>query len=150
MTRLLPNELDEPFPKQQRITLHRGQVWKEKSYHELCNHNVLNIVFDPPNMDYGDIMEQNYELYVPSVPGRQFNEDYWTKIPWDSEILQSFTLLTDITNITFHSINSNEENWDGITLQLLVGNFMCLNPKHYMQCVPSVKYYPWYIWTKEG
>ena len=95
-------------------------------------------------------MEQNYELYVPSVPGRQFNEDYWTKIPWDSEILQSFTQLTDITNITFHSINSNEENIDGITLQLLVGNFMCLNPEHYMQCVPSVKYYPWYIWTKEG
>ena len=150
MTRLLPNELDEPFPKHHHLTLYRGQVWKVKSYLELCNHNVLNIVFDPPNMDYGDIMEQNYELYVPSVPGRQFNEDYWTKIPWDSEILQSFTLLTDITNITFHSFNWHEDTLEDMTLQLLVGNYKCIKPNHDMQCVPPLSYFPRYIWTKEG
>ena len=137
--------------KHHQLTLYKGQVWREKSYLELCNHNVLNIVYSSGANLLTDRwpIEKNGKLYVPPVPGWGFINDQ-SQIPWDSEILQSFTQLTDITNITFHSINSNEENIDGITLQLLVGNFMCLNPEHYMQCVPSVKYYPWYLWTKEG
>ena len=46
-----------------------------------------------------DIMEQNGELSVPPVPGKLFREE-WSQIAWDSEILQSFTELTNITNIT--------------------------------------------------
>ena len=42
----------------------------------------------------GDVMEQNGELYVPPIP-RWHNNKFFNlfdpMIPWDSEILQSFT-----------------------------------------------------------
>ena len=93
-------------------------------------------------------MEQNGALYVPPVPGDRFIKDK-TMIPYDSEILQSFAELTNITNMTFHSFDSYEDSLKDVTYQLLVGGFECYK-NHNEQCVPSLKYYSKYIWTKEG
>ena len=95
-----------------------------------------------------DIMEKNGELYVPPVPGRGFISDY-PQIPWDSEILQSFADLTKITNFTFQSFDIYEDSLEEFTYQLVVGSYDC-DSYYHQQCVPPYKYYPWYIWTKEG
>ena len=130
--------------KLHHLTLYKGQVWGEKSYLELCNHNVLNIVFDLP----WESFEKNGDLYVPPVPGIGFiNDD--SLIPWDSEILQSFADLTNITNITFQSFDLYEDSLEDFTYQIVVGSYTC-DPYHHNQCVPPYTYYPWYIWTKEG
>ena len=135
--------------KLHHLTLYKGQVWGEKSYLELCNHNLLNIVFDPIYVRPEDIMEKNGELYVPPVPGKGFiRED--SLIPWESEILQSFAELTNINNITFHSFDYYEDSLEDVTYQIQVGSFMCSDTHNYEQCVPPCRYDPWYIWTKEG
>ena len=133
--------------KHHQLTLYKGQVWREKSYLELCNHNVLNIVYetDMPN----DIMEENGELYVPPVPGLGFIIDR-SQIPWDSEIIQSFAELTNITNMAFHSFDTYEDSREDVTYQIRVGSYKCSDLFHYEQCVPPKRYYPWYIWTKGG
>ena len=98
-------------------------------------------------------MEQNGALYVPPVPGDRFIKDK-TMIPYDSEILQSFAELTNITNMTFHSFDSNGDSRQDVTYQLLVGSFKChMQDAGRMpndQCVHSLQYYTNYIWTKEG
>ena len=96
-------------------------------------------------------MEQNGEPYIPPLPGKGFSESYWTKIPYDSEILQSFVELTNIAraSITFHSFDSYEDDLNKVAHHIQVGKFKCfLN--HHEQCVPPNYYTPWYIWTKEG
>ena len=89
--------------KHHHLTLYKGQVWREKPYLELCDHNVLNVVYSWTANGGSDRwpMEENGELSVPPVPGKPFREGE-SQIAWDSEILQSFTELTNITNITFH------------------------------------------------
>ena len=47
-------------------------------------------------------LEKSNELHVPPLPGHWFIVDH-TQIPWESEILQSFAELTNITNMNFHS-----------------------------------------------
>ena len=134
--------------KHHQLTLYKGQVWREKSYLELCNHNVLNIVYetDMPN----DIMEENGELYVPPVPGLGFIIDR-SQIPWDSEIIQSFAELTNITNMTFHSFENYDDSLEDVTYQIKVGSYVSVNlDGNHEQCVPPYTYYPYYIWTKEG
>ena len=133
--------------KHHQLTLYKGQVWREKSYLELCNHNVLNIVYetDMPN----DIMEENGELYVPPVPGLGFIIDR-SQIPWDSEMLQSFAELTNITNMTFHYSDPSTDSLEDVTYQIKVGSWRCSVYYHNELCVPPYRYYPLYIWTKEG
>ena len=131
-----------------QLTLYKGQVWREKSYLELCNRNVLNVVYDPIALSPGDIMEQNGELYVPPVPGWGFIIDS-TQIPWDSEILQSFAELTHITNITLHSFDTHEDSLEDVTYNILFVSYGC-QVLHHEQCVPPTNYYPFHIWTKEG
>ena len=98
------------------------------------------------------MMELNGELYIPPVPGRRFiNGD--TMIPWDSEILQSFAELTNITLITFHDLDHIIPK--GITFQVKVGSYVCSDKQnhehtHEHDCVHPINYYPWYIWTKAG
>ena len=134
--------------KHHQLTLYRGQVWREKSYTELCNHNLLDIVFDSRFTKYGDIIESwNRELYVPPVPGRGFLWDQ-SQIPWDSEILQSFADFTNITGMTFHFQFSDEDSWE-VTYQIKIG-FECISRNHHDHCAPPHRYNPWYIWTKEG
>ena len=135
--------------KHHHLTLYKGQVWREKSYAELCNQNVLNVAYDPIAVLYGDIMEQNGELYVPPVPGKGFREDR-TAIAGESEMLQSFAELTSITSMTFHSFDAYEDSLEDVTYQIQVGSWMCSSVEHYEQCVPPNNYFPWYIWTKEG
>ena len=137
--------------KLHHLTLYKGQVWGEKSYLELCNHNVLNIVYSfTANFDSSKYpIEQNSELYVPAVPGIGFINDQ-PDIPWDSEILHSFAELTKITNITFHYFVSSEQDLlEDVTYQLIVGSYPCLYPDHFVNCVPHRSYYPFFIWTKE-
>ena len=93
-------------------------------------------------------MEKNGELYVPPVPGVGFVQDQ-SQILYDSEMLQSFAELTNITNITFHSYDMYEDSIEDVTYQIEVGSWMCF-VTHDKQCVPPYSYYPWYIWTKEG
>ena len=129
--------------KLHHLTLYKGQVWGEKSYLELCNHNLLNIVIDPETYDP---IEENGTLYVPPVPGIGFISDN-SMIPYDSEILQSFTELNDITNMTFLSFD--QRSLVDVTYQIQVGSYMC-GSYRVDQCAPPYKYIPWYIWTKEG
>ena len=75
-----------------QLTLYKGQVWREKSYRELCNRNAINVEYDRFALYAEDIMEQNGELYVPPVPRIFISEE--SSILWDSEMLQSFAELT--------------------------------------------------------
>ena len=136
--------------KHHQLTLYKGQVWGEKSYLELCNLNILNIMYSQSaNWDSDSFpIEQNGELYVPPVPGLKFFIDN-SQIPWDSEMLQSFAELTNITNMTFHFFDNYEDSLKDVTYQIIVGSFVC-RPPHYEQCVPRHSYVPFYIWTKEG
>ena len=120
-----------------QLTLYKGQVWREKSYLELCNRNAINIAYNRFALYAEDIMEQNGELYVPPVPMIFISEE--SSILWDSEMLQSFAALTN-TKITFES---------GTRYEIQVGGNKC-KPLHTEQCVPPHSYLPWYIWTKEG
>ena len=148
------NSLSMPFtmlcpgislnPKHHQLTLYKGQVWREKSYVELCNHNILNIVYtltvslDSPT---SVPIEQNGELYEPPVLSHGFINQL-TRIPWDNEILQSFSKLTNITTMTFHSLGSD------VTYQIEVGPWSCNTIYHHKQCAPPISYNPRYIWTK--
>ena len=105
--------------KHHHLTLYKGQVWKEKPYLELCDHNVLSILeysnanFNSKLMQLaardGEIFKRrwpvvsNGELNELPVPGYGFVNNLDTKgqIAWDSEILESFAELTNITNIHF-------------------------------------------------
>ena len=137
--------------KHHQLTLYKGQVWGEKSYLELCNHNILNIMYSQSaNWDSDSFpIEQNGELYVPPVPGLGFFYDN-SQIPWDSEMLQSFAELTNITNMTFHSFENYEDSLEDVTYQIKVGSWRCSVYYHNELCVPPYRYYPLYIWTKEG
>ena len=131
------------------LTVAKGHV-RGKSYHKICDNNILNIVYEPIALYPEDKIEENGELYVPSTPGRIFTNDRET-LAWDSEILQSFAELTHITNITFHSYDPYEDSLDDVTWQVKVGSTVCLNSvAHHVHCVSPYCYYPWYIWTKEG
>ena len=140
--------------KQHHLTLYKGQVWQEKPYLELCNHNVLNIVYDSHTNYHSDLwpIEMNGTLHVPPVPSERGFIRAATQIAWDSEILQSFAKLTNITNIIFRSYHSNGYSVDDVTYQILVGSYQCMafDAKHHLQCAPPNRYYPKYIWTKEG
>ena len=96
-------------------------------------------------------IEQNGELYVPPVPSYEGFIGDQTQIPWDSEILQSFAELTNITSMTFQSFDFYEDSLQDFTYQIQVGSYVCsvgyVNDK---QCVLPYRYYPKYIWTKEG
>ena len=135
--------------KLHHLTLYKGQVWGEKSYLELCNHNVVNIVYSwSTNFESSkNPIEKNGTLYVPPVPGEGFSEDR-SQIPYDSEILLSFAELTNITTMTFHSYDWYEDSLEDVTYQIQVGNWMCEGGM--WMCVPPHSYFPWYIWTKEG
>ena len=130
--------------KHHHLILYNGQVWKEKSYLELCNHNFVNIVYRQNALLPGDVLEQSGQLNVPPVPGYGFKNDM-ALIPWDSEILQSFAELTNITKILVR-------NFQGFPLpyQIQVGGWACSFSRPYEQCVSPNRYYPKYIWTKEG
>ena len=137
--------------EQHQLTFFNGQILEEKSYLELCNNNVLNILYSWTsnwNIEKNPI-EKIGKLYVPPELGLGFIED-GTQIPWDSEILQSFAELTNSTSMTFDYFDSESIYYpENVTYQIYVGNFKC-GGFHYEKCVPPSKYYPWYIWTKEG
>ena len=129
--------------KLHHLTVYKGQIWREKPYPELCNHNGPVIIRYTPTANRRDYpLEQNGELYVPPVPSILFinNGDM---VAWDSEILQSFAQLTDITNINFYPWKKRVEN------QISVGSLEC-ESRFSRQCAPPTRYYPWYFWTKAG
>ena len=140
--------------KHHHLSLYKGQVWREKSYLELCNHNMIDIVYDKSSFydQSVELMQQNGKLFVPPLPGNGFINDQ-TRIPYDSEILQSFSELTHITHITFHPYAHEYSEYsvlDYVTYQIDVSPLTCENDKHPVQCVVPYRYIPWYIWTKEG
>ena len=134
--------------KHHHLILYNGQVWKEKSYLELCNHNFVNIVYRQNALLPGDVLEQSGQLNVPPVPGYGFKNDM-ALIPWDSEILQSFADLANITYITFQQFDYTG-NYFGY--QIIVGSHLCdiLMLFHNELCLPPQSYRPWYILTKVG
>ena len=178
MSRYIKNPLITPFSllcpeisrnsKNHHLSLYKGQVWREKSYPELCDNNILKIIYGRTNMTE-DKMEKNGELYVPPTPGIGFINDDFTQIPWNSEILQSFAEMTRITHITFlfhDPINYGElgSAYDDLLFGIRVGNVKChfgdefaencggvwcVRPNQY-KCVTLHSHSSLYIWTKEG
>ena len=102
-------------------------------------------------------MEKNGELSVPPVPGKGFR-DGLTQTAWDSEILQSFTELNNITSMTFHDASKDDNYYDfrrenitdpGIYVGRNLISFR--NSKKFENnMLPPHSYSPWYTWTKEG
>ena len=131
--------------KLHHLTLYKGQVWKEKSYSSLCNHNVIlyNYIYIGADENF---IDNDGDLIVPPMPGFGFTQDI-SRIPWDSEILQSFAELTDSTDIIFRSPYDSY-----VRPQIQVGSYLCMkyNSEHFVQCVSATRYEPRYIWTKEG
>ena len=143
---------------------------------ELCDNNILNVMYSPRAMWTEDIMEQNGKLYVPPVPGVGFINDDFTQIPWNSEILQSFAELTHISHITFfYFAPVLNFDIDDITYEINIGSFKCefgdkyqelcgcddersidkdtcfkCETAHKLHCVTPHSHKTWYIWTKEG
>ena len=136
-----------------QLTLYKGQVWGGKSYSELCDNNILSIVYHPDTIDFFEIdgigdgdgimgrnalnrdkMEQDGELYVPPVPGKAFTDgrangllisDRYTQLPWESEILQSFAGLTKVTYITLQKWDSERDrSLEGVEYQIKVGRII--------------------------
>ena len=101
--------------------------------------------FDPDKWP----IEENGELKVPPVPSVRGFIRGDSQIAWDSEIIQSFAELTDITDITFHSYVPYEDSLEDFTYEIEVASLICYND-HHEQCVPPKRHFPWYIWTKEG
>ena len=137
--------------KHHHLTLYKGQVWGEKSYTELCNNNILNILYDPLTISniYVDKIEQNGELFIPPTPGYGFSEDL-SQIPFDSEIIESFAEMTNVTYISLHSY-LDESSKDVKDYQLKVGTWMCpVSRPHKEQCSMTKRYEKYYIWTKGG
>ena len=169
MPRYRENPLITPFSmlcpgisqntKHHQLTLYKGQVLEETPYTELCNHNVLNIGYDwtanhgwsrTPDLDDYPI-EQNGELHVPPVPSKWGFIRADSQIAWDSEILESFAKLTNITNITFQYYDWYEDSLENVTWQVEVDSNVCVNlDGNHEKCLPPTKHWPWYIWTKEG
>ena len=110
--------------KHHHLTLYKGQVWREEPYHELCDNNILNVVYDRTNLLDGDL-EKNGKLYVPPVPGIGFIKDDSTQIPLDSEILQSFAQLTHTTNITILSFDPYLNYIDKFNYEIHIGTLKC-------------------------
>ena len=141
--------------KHHHLTLYKGQVIREKSYPELCDENILNILFRKAKKGTElyklEKIEQNGELYVPPTPGIGFKIGD-TKIPYNSEILQSFAELNRITDLSFHirdvSLDYSLSKVNK-TYQIEISSLQC-NPDYHMQCDPPHSHLPWYIWTKEG
>ena len=166
--------------KAYQLNLFKGQVWEEKSYAELCGNNILNVVYNQRAMLTEDIMNKNFQvssfkngkLNVPPTPGIGFIRDDFTQIPWNSEILQSFSELTHSTDITVSYYAYDGNSWQFIqssfTAEIHVGSFTCkfwdeMGPicgcdsqgcfpcsrpdKH--QCVNPHSHKSMYIWTKE-
>ena len=152
--------------KHHHLTLYKGQVWGKKSYHELCDNNILSIAFYPIQPEYmkkseyeapahreykytdiDNIME-NGELYVPPVPRPQRRANENSKFPWDGEILQSFAELTHIGHITLHPDPSRVGDLKDIVYQIRTGGLKCF-VSHSEQCIHH-SYVAIYIWTKEG
>ena len=94
-------------------------------------------------------MEQNNSLYVPPTPGFRFSYEF-TQILFESEILQSFAWLTNITDMVFHFYDQTEEYLEDVKYQIRVSSEKCFYTYYHYQCLPPLKYYPKYIWTKEG
>ena len=129
--------------KLHHLTLYKGQIWREKSYSSLCNHNVILYNY-LDNDEY--FIDNDGDLNVPPMPGFGFTQDK-SRIPWDSEILQSFAEMTNSTDIIVRSPDSYDKK-----PQIQVGSSLCIKykSKHFLQCVPASAYAPKYIWTKEG
>ena len=158
MPRYRENPLSIPFSmlcpgisqntKHHHLTLYKGQVWGEKSYLDLCDNNILSIALRANfiSREVYVIME-NGELYVPPIPSIQGFIRENTKIPYDSEILQSFAELTHISHIALHP----SEDLKDITYHIKAGSLKCLvsHLSHKDTCVHH-SYYPVYFWTKEG
>ena len=135
------------------------EFFQYKDY--VYNENLdLEDIRDGLHMD-SDFMEQDGELYVPPVPGKAFKDgranglgfnDRYTQIPYESEILQSFTELTQSTYITLQKWDSEKDSsQQGVGYQVKVGNWRCtFMTGHNEQCASLKQYKAWYIWTKEG
>ena len=146
--------------KHHHLTLYKGQVWGEKSFLDLCDNNVLSIVYDT-HYDYGSDMAEDLvqlgELYIPPSPWRGFYEGR-TSIPHNGEIFQSFLDLCQITHYKFEYLDWTflDEDPD---FQLLVGPFQCndfvINKRinsdfgHSINCLPPHSHTAWYLFTKE-
>ena len=134
--------------KLHHLTLNKGQVLTEKSYFELCDHNVFNVFYlSPDRINWGLPPEKNGKLIVPPVPGQGFIIDD-SMIPWDTEILHSFAEITKTTNITFYS---RYDIMPGLTFQINVGTYeFGIGYDNEESRAPPNRHTPWYIWTKEG
>ena len=154
-----------------QLTLYKGDVLGGKSYSELCDNNILNIVYDPDTINFFEVyddvgewdgimgrgavnrdkMEQNGELYVPPVPGKAFTDvrsngllinDRYTQLPWESEILQSFAGLTKVTYITLQKWDSQrDQSLEGVEYQIKVGNWRCTDKTAHHEQCASLKQY---------
>ena len=134
--------------------MYKGQVWMEKSYVELCNQNILSILYDPyideVTRKYPQTLEMTNDLNVPPAPGHGFIFDD-TQIPYDSEILQSFAELTKATFLMITSLNDYGENANEDLWQVLVGSYQYhVKDSIHEQDLSPTNYYSWYIWTKDG
>ena len=138
--------------KLHHLTMDDGQVLRDKSYLEHCDKNILSIAVSTFYSDANDLYKymdkkmEYGELYVPPIPSPQGFISESSKIPWDSEIVQSFAELTNITHVSLHP--SEDAALKDITYHIRAGSLKCW-VSHYDQCLHH-SYIPFYIWTKEG
>ena len=144
--------------KHHHLTLYKGQVWRTKSYFDLCNNNILHIAFDTFYDKNADMVElNNGQLYVPQSPWWGFLEGR-TSIPHNGEIFRSLLDFCHITHFTFKYVpmKANPNFYEDF--DLLIGPLQCndfvMNQRsdshlgHSINCLPPHSYNAWYLFTK--
>ena len=139
--------------KYHHLTLYRGQVWGSKTYHDLCNNNVLYVLSESNDVGLRsqnniEKIEENGQLYVSPVPGWGFIHKA-SMIPWHSEILQSFAELTNSAQNMLFTTTTTDRTQVSIKVGQLIKYLNDLD-YHDLQSLPPNNYFREYIWTKEG
>ena len=74
---------------QLQLNIYKGQFYKAE-YTELCSKNIIHVAFNVYAVLGGEpMMDENGKLFVKDSPYYKNLAD--TQIPWDSEVVESFT-----------------------------------------------------------
>ena len=115
--------------KHHQLTLYKGQVWRTKSYLELCDNNFVQVQYNLGSSE--EVLEQNGELVPSGFNGNAIKAKFGprsthvTNLPYESEILRSFIELVYISHITFDSYDGRFDEKVEQAWQVRVVNSRC-------------------------
>ena len=134
--------------KHHHLTSYKGHVWRENSYLEICNHNILNITHDVSSNFQSSYMNNGQLILPPSHIWYWYGhfEDRFLNGVYDMEILDSFSQVTHSTFIIWQTVSSLDLDgldWNELPnseiYHLAIGGLVCVS-RIANQCVPPHSY----------